>query len=395
MRGKRTQRGHVLFLIFCFAKLRDSDLDVVLPEGMSLSRARAALVGRVALESEQHGEQQQQQEKEEEEAEESGVLRARLPDGLLAELQLFDAARCAERDARALLEHWNARAPQFRAALALLKLWASRAGVLGTVFGFPNGLALAVMLSAAALPSDSSAAALVSSFFRVFGAFRWEERGVSMHAHETLAPRGKERLLIAAPSSGRSIARCATLSSRRVFAAALARGAALLADGLAPLLLQDRRRDGVPLFFEVRCFLFVLFSHPSEHSVIRTIWCWSWRRLAAPWRVWCRWCCFWKSAVCIRRRLARCWTATAQPWPCWAQTARCQLPRARSCCLPDVALSSSSVPPPPIPARRSFGFRPCKRLWQRQTPTTRTTRTSQKQKRLLRRKSILRREWKG
>lgn len=82
---------------------------------------------------------------------------------------------------------------------------AARAGVLGTVWGFPNGLAYAVMLTWAARqvsPAPASAAALVDAFFARFAEFDWT-RPVQL-GHRSFVARPHEHISVAAPASGRS-----------------------------------------------------------------------------------------------------------------------------------------------------------------------------------------------
>ena len=70
-------------------------------------------------------------------------------DGVEIEMQALDPGAVA--DAERLLGIWEEKTPMMREVLIFLKVWAQRRGVYGTVFGFPNGLALAVLATHAAL----------------------------------------------------------------------------------------------------------------------------------------------------------------------------------------------------------------------------------------------------
>jgi hypothetical protein len=174
-------------------------------------------------------------------------VRVHLEDGLLVELQSFDSHLESHRDVSELLLSWGARRAAFVAALRFLKLWATRAGVYGTVWGYVNGLALAVMITAAARDEDVTSDALVARFFLVYSA--WDFAVPVRLGRQVYQARQHDHVPVAAPSSGRSICRNATTSSRNVLRTILTE-AAQIAPDLSLLLLQRRDRTGAPLFFE-------------------------------------------------------------------------------------------------------------------------------------------------
>ncbi len=209
--------------------MRDSDLDLAVA-GRPMEEVRRALRGRIAIEEGGEG---------------GGGLRVHTEDGLVVEMQEEQEGDEAARDVAVLLEAWGADREHYVAALLFVKLWAARLGLYGTVWGFPNGLAYAVMLTAATRGLKAvTADVLLKRFFNFFGHYDWT---VPVRISTRYEARPHDWIPVGAPSTGRSVCRCATRSSLRTLEAAL-REAATLYPSLAQLLLQQRT-DGLPLFF--------------------------------------------------------------------------------------------------------------------------------------------------
>lgn len=209
------------------AVLRDGDVDCIADVELSAAHARLAAAG-VALEP----------------FTDPTVLRA-LVDGVQVDLGTRGDGD-GERDAAAVLEAWGERSAACATALRFLKLWAARAGVYGNVYGYPNGLALAVLLARAARahPQAHTAHELVRAFFAFFADYDWSQP-VCVAPGQRYRARAVDPLPIGTPAGGHSIVRNATASSVAVWARAV-REAAQLVDEPAAMLLQWRDPLGRP-----------------------------------------------------------------------------------------------------------------------------------------------------
>lgn len=173
-------------------------------------------------------------------------------DGIDVEICFGVRAKEAIEESRTVRRLAQKRQPHFAQALALLKIWASRCGIYGSVFGFLNGAALVTLLCRAVneLPADASAEELVRQFFRFAAQWDGKTQVVTLPGCPWTGRLDRQVLPVSTPA-GRLILRNATRSTQAAVLDAFAVCQRLYDDGLSTLLLQERHAaSGQPKFFD-------------------------------------------------------------------------------------------------------------------------------------------------